>query len=64
MELDFPRGFKFAPTDYEIIVYYLVPKIQKDAIQDDTIVEQNVYATDPGFLNCMTILSLISFLFF
>ena len=47
-----PRAFKFTPTDYEIIGYYLMPKVQDLPIPANTIItEESVYTLHPSSLN-------------
>ena len=54
-----PRAFKFTPTDYEIIGYYLMPKVQDLPIPANTIItEESVYTLHPSSLDCKSSSSL------
>ncbi|XP_049359993.1 NAC transcription factor 25-like [Solanum verrucosum] len=43
----FPPGFRFYPTDYELIKYYLERKLANLPLQPNKIYEMNIYKYDP-----------------
>ncbi|XP_076899120.1 NAC domain-containing protein 17-like [Bidens hawaiensis] len=43
----FPPGFRFHPTDEELVLYYLKRKICRRSLQMDIIAEVDVYKWDP-----------------
>lgn len=45
-----PTGMVFAPTDDELIVYYLMNKIQNQPLPPNKIEVVNIYAFDPDQL--------------
>ena len=49
-----PPGYRFNPTDAEIIVFYLRKKVDHQPLPPNKIIEVNLYAYDPeelaGFL--------------
>lgn len=63
----FPPGFRFHPTDEELILYYLKRKICRKSVKLDIIGEVDVYKWDPqelpgmenfsSFLNYLNLLS-------
>lgn len=46
----FPPGFRFHPTDEELVVYYLKRKICRRRLKPDMIAETDVYKWDPDEL--------------
>ncbi|XP_019052656.1 PREDICTED: NAC domain-containing protein 13-like [Nelumbo nucifera] len=42
-----PLGFKFVPTDEELIAYYLAEKMRDPTLKIDIITELNIYQFDP-----------------
>lgn len=58
----FPPGFRFHPTDEELVLYYLKRKICRRRISLDAIAEVDVYKWEPEDLPGMS--SWILFLFF
>lgn len=42
-----PSGFRFDPTDEELVLCYLKRKICNQKIKPDIIAETNVYKSDP-----------------
>lgn len=59
-----PPGFRFHPTDEELVVYYLKRKICKRRIKLDIIAETDVYKWDPEELPGMYFFSLFFSFFF
>lgn len=57
-----PPGFRFHPTDEELVLFYLKRKICKKKIKFDIISETDVYKWDPEELPGI-ILTLFFFLF-
>ncbi|KAL6652254.1 hypothetical protein ACP70R_011179 [Stipagrostis hirtigluma subsp. patula] len=50
-KLKLPVGFRFKPTDEELLEFYLLPKLQgKPTVRDDAIIEANVYECEPEVL--------------
>ena len=47
-----PPGFRFHPTDEELVLYYLKRKICKRKLKLDIIRETDVYKWDPEELPC------------
>ncbi|KAL5708706.1 hypothetical protein ACHQM5_019472 [Ranunculus cassubicifolius] len=47
---DFPPGFRFEPTEIELVDHYLQNKISNRQFNSDKIVEENIYAYHPGCL--------------
>ena len=45
-----PPGYRFYPTDAEIIVFYLRKKIDHQSLPPNKIIEVNLYAYDPDEL--------------
>ena len=45
-----PPGYRFNPTDAEIIVFYLGKKIDHQPLPPNKIIEVNLYAYDPDEL--------------
>lgn len=61
-----PPGFRFHPTDEELVVYYLKKKICRKKLKLDIIAETDVYKWDPEELPGMgfsCILVLQNFIF-
>lgn len=53
-----PPGFRFAPTEDEMIRYYLLPKLQGRAyVPNNAIIEDTVYQCHPDELTCTFVLS-------
>lgn len=46
-ELNLPPGFRFHPTDEELVVHYLVRKISSQRIPVPIIAEVDLYKYDP-----------------
>lgn len=46
----FPPGFRFHPTDEELVLYYLKRKICRRRLKPDMIAETDVYKWDPDEL--------------
>jgi hypothetical protein len=47
----YPSGFRFKPTDQEVVEFYLLPKLQdKPTVPNDVIIEDDVYSCDPEIL--------------
>jgi hypothetical protein len=47
----FPPGFRFTPTDDELIEYYLLPRLQgRPHVPTDAIIEDYVYRSHPDQL--------------
>ncbi|GJN26773.1 hypothetical protein PR202_gb14732 [Eleusine coracana subsp. coracana] len=47
----YPVGFRFKPTDEELVEYYLLPKLQgRPTVPNDAIIEADVYECDPEIL--------------
>lgn len=46
----FPPGFRFHPTDEELVLYYLKRKICRRKLKPDMIAETDVYKWDPDEL--------------
>ena len=42
-----PPGYRFNPTDAEMIVYYLRKKVDHQPLPPNKIIEVNLYAYDP-----------------
>lgn len=49
-EFQFPPGYRFQPTDSEIIEYYLKPKLSKNYYPRGIIYEVDFYKSNPDFL--------------
>ncbi|XP_010536267.1 PREDICTED: uncharacterized protein LOC104811304 [Tarenaya hassleriana] len=47
----FPRGFRFLPTDEELIVCYLKPRIENKPLPMNKILEVNIYDSHPDRLS-------------
>jgi hypothetical protein len=46
-----PPGFRFTPSDSELIEYYLLPRLQgKPHVPNDAIIDANVYSCHPDDL--------------
>lgn len=46
-----PPGFRFMPTDEELVEYYLLPRLQgRPHVPNDCIIEDNVYRCHPDEL--------------
>ncbi|KAF5447342.1 hypothetical protein F2P56_032900 [Juglans regia] len=45
-----PPGYRFLPTDEELIIFYLEKKVWNQPLPINTIVEVNLYAHNPDFL--------------
>ena len=45
-----PPGYRFYPTDAEIIVFYLRKKIDHQSLPPNKIIEVNLYGYDPDEL--------------
>ncbi|XWS59124.1 hypothetical protein CRYUN_Cryun08bG0095200 [Craigia yunnanensis] len=43
----FPCGYRFAPSDYELVENYLMKKINNQPLPPNLIVEVNLYSKDP-----------------
>ncbi|XP_022772484.1 NAC domain-containing protein 17-like [Durio zibethinus] len=52
-----PPGFRFHPTDEELVLYYLKRKICKRKLKPDIIREIDVYKCDPEELPAQSILN-------
>ncbi|KAI5011565.1 hypothetical protein ZWY2020_013702 [Hordeum vulgare] len=49
--MNYPVGFRFAPTDEELVGYYLLPRLQgRQHVPNDAIIEDNVYQCHPDEL--------------
>ncbi|XP_037482341.1 uncharacterized protein LOC119361062 [Triticum dicoccoides] len=49
--MNYPVGFRFAPTDEELVEYYLLPRLQgRQHVPNDAIIEDNVYQCHPDEL--------------
>lgn len=47
----YPTGFRFQPTDEELVEFYLLPKLQgRPTVPNDAIIEANVYEFQPQTL--------------
>jgi hypothetical protein len=47
----YPLGFRFKPTDQEVVEFYLLPKLQdKPTVPNDVIIEDDVYSCDQEML--------------
>lgn len=46
-EEDWPPGFRFHPTDEELVLYYLKRKVCGKKLKLDVIAETDVYKWDP-----------------
>lgn len=46
-ELNLPPGFRFHPTDEELVVHYLVRKVSSQRIPVPIIAEVDLYKYDP-----------------
>ncbi|KAK3133506.1 hypothetical protein QOZ80_6AG0537410 [Eleusine coracana subsp. coracana] len=47
----FPTGFRFKPTDEELVEFYLLPRLQgRPTVPNDAIIEANVYEFHPEIL--------------
>lgn len=42
-----PPGFRFHPTDVELVMYYLKRKVMKKKFQFEAMAELNVYKYEP-----------------
>ena len=49
-QLKVPPGYRFCPTDYELVKYYLIEKILHQTLPWNLIAEVNVYDYTPEFL--------------
>lgn len=63
-EQDWPPGFRFHPTDEELVLYYLKRKICRKKLKLNIIAETDVYKCDPEELpgNALFLLSFFFFL--
>ncbi|XBI57802.1 hypothetical protein VPH35_039127 [Triticum aestivum] len=49
--MNYPVGFRFAPTDEELVEYYLLPRLQgRQQVPNHAIIEDNVYRCHPDEL--------------
>ncbi|KAM3388885.1 hypothetical protein ACQJBY_011178 [Aegilops geniculata] len=49
--MKYPVGFRFAPTDEELVEYYLLPRLQgRQHVPNHAIIEDNVYQCHPDAL--------------
>ena len=49
--IQFPPGFRFMPTDDELIEYYLLPRLQdRPHVRNAAIIEDYVYSSHPDDL--------------
>ena len=46
-ELNLPPGFRFHPTDEELVVHYLCPKVAKQCLRVPIIAEVDLYKYNP-----------------
>jgi len=46
-ELNLPPGFRFHPTDEELVVYYLCRKVARQQLPVPIIAEVDLYKVDP-----------------
>lgn len=46
-ELDLPKGFRFHPTDEELVMYYLCPKAESQPFSIPIIADVDIYKFDP-----------------
>ncbi|XP_073130848.1 NAC domain-containing protein 13-like [Henckelia pumila] len=47
MNSNFPLGFRFHPTENQLIQYYLIPKVNGEKLPLDAIMDLDVYQFDP-----------------
>ena len=47
---DLPPGYRFCPTDVELIRFYLNKKVSNEPLPPNQIVETNLYSYNPEFL--------------
>lgn len=47
-----PAGFRFFPTDEELITYYLAPKAMDDSFTSPAIRDVDLYKSEPWDLPC------------
>lgn len=52
----FPPGYRFCPTDSELIVYYLRKKIAKEALPRNRIKRVNLYKRSPDEISGLFLL--------
>lgn len=50
MNTRFPPGFRFHPTDQELVMYYLKRKVLGKKLRSETIAELNIYDFEPSNL--------------
>jgi hypothetical protein len=50
LKREFPPGYRFCPTDYELVKYYLIEKMLCHTLPWNLIAEVNVYDHTPEFL--------------
>ena len=49
-----PTGYKFQPTEIDLVNHYLLPKVFNGKLADDQLIpEVNFYANDPIWLSCI-----------
>ena len=46
----FPPGYRFCPTDDELVRFYLNKKVSNEPLPPNQIVETNLYHHNPEFL--------------
>lgn len=64
MDEDFPLpGFRFHPTDEELLGFYLRRKVDKKPIKIELIKQLDIYKYDPSDLPSMILLANISSLY-
>ncbi|XVF07952.1 hypothetical protein REPUB_Repub06bG0183600 [Reevesia pubescens] len=44
--MNIPHGYRFLPTDQELIVHYLLNKVKREALSSDAVIDCEIYGDD------------------
>ncbi|CAN1166104.1 NAC domain-containing protein 10 [Linum perenne] len=59
-----PPGFRFHPTDQELLIYYLKPKLSSSSSSSAVVTDINIYKFDPWDLPSMALFGENEWFFF